>query len=327
MKNLPEDKLTPAAACTSPTLRDIGELGAIERITRSLPNRQDVVVGAGDDCAIVRTGSSATEDLVLTSDPVIADVHFTADAAPESIGHKALGRVLSDIAAMGAAPRWVLVDIVSPGDTPIDVIDGIYRGMGRLASEFSVAIVGGDMAEGGSLEIHVFGVGSVPTGKGLLRSTANAGDLLFVTGNLGGSALGRHLQVEPRIDEGVFLRNWASAMIDVSDGLASDLRHLIEMSGVGCDLELEKLPISDAAEDMSDGRLAVEHALYDGEDFELLFTIPVERRDEFSAAWKNEFDLLCTQIGTITSNKEIIRSFSNGRDATIIEQRGYRHFV
>jgi thiamine-monophosphate kinase len=206
------------------TLSDIGELGAIERIVRTLPGRQDVVVGAGDDCAVVRMNGHAIDDMVLTSDPVISGVHFTTDATPESIGHKALGRVLSDIAAMGAEPRWILVDIVAPGETPIDVIDGIYRGMGALASKFSVAIVGGDMAEGSSLEIHVFGVGAVPTGKGLLRSTASMGDLLFVTGKLGGSRLGRHLQVEPRINEGLFLRDWASAMIDVSDGGQSGKR-------------------------------------------------------------------------------------------------------
>ena len=309
------------------TLSDIGELGAIERIIRTLPGRQDVVVGAGDDCAVVRMTGDAIDDMVLTSDPVVANVHFTADATPESIGHKALGRVLSDIAAMGAEPRWVLVDIVAPGETPIDMIDGIYRGMGALASEFSVAIVGGDMAEGTSLEIHVFGVGSAPAGKSLLRSTASTDDLLFVTGKLGGSRLGRHLQVEPRINEGLFLRDWASAMIDVSDGLASDLRHLTDMSGVGCDIDLAKIPISDAAESMDDGRSAIEHALYDGEDFELLFTIKVERWDEFIAAWKVTFDLTCTQIGTITSNREIIRCLNNGRDAIVLEQRGYAHFI
>jgi len=311
---------------TPSTLSEIGELGAIDRIIRTLPGRQDVVVGAGDDCAVVQVNGDAIDDMVLTSDPVVAGVHFTADATSESIGHKALGRVLSDIAAMGATPRWVLVDIVAPGETPIDVIDGIYHGMGALASEFSVAIVGGDMAEGLSLEIHVFGVGSAPANKSLLRSTASTSDLLFVTGKLGGSRLGRHLQVEPRINEGLFLRDWASAMIDVSDGLASDLRHLTDMSGVGCDIDLENIPISDAAQGMDDGRSPVEHALYDGEDFELLFTIKVERKQEFIAAWKTAFDLPCTQIGAITSDRDIIRCLNNGRDAIVLEQRGYTHF-
>jgi len=311
---------------TIATLHDIGELGAIERVIRTLPGRQDVVVGAGDDCAIVRAGSNAVDDLVLTSDPVIAGIHFTTDAEPESVGRKALGRVLSDIAAMGAEPRWVLVDIVAPGETPVAVIDGIYSGMGKLAEKFSVAIVGGDMAEGASLEVHVFGVGAVPRGKGVLRSTARVGDLVFVTGGLGGSRLGRHLQVKPHINEGLLLRDWASAMIDVSDGLASDLRHLLDMSGVGCDLCLDKIPISKDTEKMNDGQSAVEHALYDGEDFELLFAIPAERRNAFIAIWKASFNLPCAEIGVITSSGGIIRCICDGRAPAVLARGGYSHF-
>ncbi len=306
------------------TLRDIGELGVIERIRGFLPGRQDLAVGAGDDCAVVSVGGS--EDLVLTSDPVIEGVHFTIEASPEDIGRKALGRVLSDIASMGAEPRWVRIDVVAPGSTPVTVIDGIYRGLGALASEFSVAIAGGDMAEGSSLEIHVFGVGAVPKGESLLRSTAGAGDLLFVTGHLGGSSLGRHLQVEPRIREGLWLREWASAMIDVSDGLASDLRHITDMSGVGCNLNLERIPLSDAAQRMQDDRSAVEHALYDGEDFELLFTLPAATGDAFLKEWGAAFSLPCTEIGVITPDAGLIRCFDAGSDAVLLEQRGYTHF-
>jgi len=306
------------------TLRDIGELGVIERIRGFLPGRHDLAVGAGDDCAVVSVGGA--EDLVLTSDPVIEGVHFTADAVSEDIGRKALGRVLSDIASMGAEPRWVLIDIVAPGSTPVTVIDGIYRGLGALASEFSVAIAGGDIAEGASLEIHVFGVGAVPKGESLLRSSAGAGDLLFVTGLLGGSSLGRHLQVEPRIREGLWLRKHASAMIDVSDGLASDLRHITDMSGVGCNLNLEKLPLSEAAQRMQDDHSAVEHALYDGEDFELLFTLPAATGDVFLKEWEASFSLPCTEIGQITSDAGLIRCFDAGSEAGLLEQRGYTHF-
>jgi thiamine-monophosphate kinase len=241
-----------------------------------------------------------SEDLVLTSDPVIEGVHFTTDALPEDIGRKALGRVLSDIASMGAEPRWVLVDIVAPGSTPVTVVDGLYKGMSAVASEFNVAIAGGDMAEGSSLEVHVFGAGAVPKGESLLRSGAVAGDILFVTGYLGGSSLGRHLQVEPRIREGLWLRERASAMIDVSDGLASDLRHITDMSGVGCTLNLEKIPLADAAQRMQDDRSAAEHALYDGEDFELLFTLPAASRDALLEEWGAAFSLPCTEIGLIT---------------------------
>jgi len=304
-------------------LSDIGELGMIERITRSLPGRHDVTAGAGDDCAIVRAGG---EELVMTSDPVISGVHFLPDAAPEAIGRKAIGRVLSDIAAMGAEPRWVLVDIVAPGNTPIDTIDGIYRGMSKLASEFSTAIVGGDMAEGPCLELHIFGVGAAPKGRSILRSTAAVGDILFVTGNLGGSRLGRHLQVEPRINEGIFLRKWASAMIDVSDGIASDLRHLIDAAEIGCNLNLDLIPLSDAAKNMQDEIPPIEHALYDGEDFELLFTIPPDIKDTFMSAWKKSFNLKCTEIGMITSEKGLIKCRKDNAEPAILQQSGYSHF-
>jgi thiamine-monophosphate kinase len=307
------------------TLRDIGELGVIERICNFLPGRQDVAVGAGDDCAVVNVGGS--EDLVLTSDPVIEGVHFVADADPEDIGRKAMGRVLSDIASMGAEPRWTLIDVVAPGSTPVTVIDGIYKGMVSLASEFSVAVAGGDMAEGSSLEIHVFGVGAVPKGSSMLRSTAASGDILFVTGRLGGSSLGRHLQVEPRIREGLWLRGWASAMIDVSDGLASDLRHIVDMSGVGCRLDLEKIPVSEEAEKMPDDLSAAEHALYDGEDFELLFTLPADKRDLFLEEWGQEFGLPCTEIGVMTSEIGVIRCQLCGLETGVLEQRGYTHFL
>ena len=308
------------------TLGDIGELAAIERVVKRLPGRQDVIVGPGDDCAVVHPIHDTDEDLVLTSDPVVEGIHFDADAVPESVGHKAIGRVLSDIAAMGADPRWALVDIVAPKSTPVAVIDALYVGMGSLAATHGLVIVGGDMAEGPCLEIHVFGMGAVPVGKALLRSTAGSGDCIFVTGRLGGSRLGRHLCVEPRLEEGRWLRDWATALIDVSDGLASDLHHLTDMSKVGCDLYPNLIPISDAASQLKDSATALEHALYDGEDFELLFTVPQPRRNAFVSAWEERFDLPCTEIGCMTENVGVIRCLAPDGSATPLLRSGYAHW-
>jgi thiamine-monophosphate kinase len=308
------------------TLKDIGELAVIERITRMLPGRQDVVVGAGDDCAVVRPASS-TQDLVLTSDPVVEGVHFMPDDAPEAVGHKALGRMLSDIAAMGAEPRWALVDVVAPGTTPAATVDALYAGMGALATTSGLAIVGGDVAEGPCLEIHVFGVGAVPAGQALLRSGAQADDLLFVTGALGGSRVGRHLRVEPRLEAGAWLRNWASAMIDISDGLATDLRHITESSHIGCDLDLGKIPISPDTAEFDDERSPLQHALYDGEDFELLFTLPAPQRDPFLNAWRQAFALPCAEIGRMTASAVgAIRCIQADGSSRPLEGSGYSHF-
>jgi thiamine-monophosphate kinase len=307
-------------------LSELGELKLIERITRELPKRSDVAVGAGDDCAVVSL--SGTEDLVLTTDPVVEGVHFETGTSGESIGRKALGRVLSDLAAMGSEPRWALINVVAPDDTELTVIDGIYQGLNQLAGQFNAAVVGGDVTRGSVLELHVFGVGTVPRGKAVLRSGANAGDRVFVTGYLGGSRLGRHLQVEPRVNDGIFLRDRASAMIDVSDGLVGDLCHLADMSGVGVMLNLEQIPVSEAAGQMAaDGVSALEHALYDGEDFELLFTIAPEQLADFERAWKQHTVLKCTEIGIVTEKAEGICISDNKGVRPIDECRhGFEHF-
>ena len=308
------------------TLREIGELAAIERIAKRLPSRRDVVLGVGDDCAVVRPYADSAEDLVLTSDPVIEGTHFETGTPAAGVGHKALARVLSDLAAMGAEPRWGLLDIAAPADTAVQVLDDLYGGAMKLAAQHEFAIVGGDMAEGPALEIHAFGLGSVPKGKALLRSGARPGDVLFVTGELGGGIMGRHLAIEPRIKEGAWLREWATAMIDVSDGLASDVRHMTTQSRTGCDLNASAIPVSPAAEGMDDSRSPLEHALHDGEDFELLFTIPEGREDAFVAAWQKVFCLPCTRIGVMTGNVDLVQCVFPDGATFALEGTGYAHF-
>ena len=253
------------------------ENAIVARLIRGLPGRPDVVVGAGDDCAVVRAEKTARYDTLLKSDPVIEGVHFEPDAPPRAVGHKALGRVLSDLAAMGGEPLWAVVDLVLRDGRDAGWAAQVYAGLGRLARRAGLAIVGGDTSRGPARELHVFAVGRVPRGTAVLRTGARVGDALYVTGRLGGSLEGRHLRFEPRLAEGAWLREqgWATAMMDVSDGVATDLPRLLAASRVGARLEQAALPVSAAARRASarDGRPAWQHALSDGEDFELLFTV------------------------------------------------------
>jgi thiamine-monophosphate kinase len=309
-------------------LNEIGELALIERICSRLLPGSAVSVGVGDDCAVVDPGCAGDVELVLTSDPVVCGVHFLQDDPAGLVGRKAVGRVLSDLAAMGASPRWLLVNVTAPGNLDVAYIDALYDGMVEFAGRYGAAIVGGDCAEGKEFAVHVFGVGSLPRGTALTRGGASEGDRLYVTGALGGSlASGRHLRVEPRVDEGVWLREWASAMIDVSDGLASDLGHLIAESGVGCEVDVESIPCSEGAFMANDARDAVQHALHDGEDFELLFSVSASRSDEMEQAWRSRFDLPLSCIGRVTGaiGTQCLK-FSDGRELRL-EDGGFRHFA
>lgn len=307
---------------------DIREDALITRLARLAPGRADVATGIGDDCAVVRTGRREPFDLLLKSDPVIEGVHFTPDSPAEAVGHKALGRVLSDIAAMGGEPLWFLVDLVAPATTPVARIEGIYRGLARLARRHKVALVGGDTAKGKMLELHVFAAGRVPRGKAVLRSGARPGDRLYVTGVLGGSGLGRHLRFEPRLAEGTWLREhgWATAMMDVSDGLATDLRRMMRASQAGAVLEADRIPVASAARRLRDRRSPLDHALADGEDFELLFAVPRRRAVAFESAWKRQFTLRCSRIGEVTSAPGTLDLATPERRMPLL-LRGYEHFA
>ena len=242
----------------------MGELALLERLCHRLPLRGDVVIGAGDDCAVVRSSQSDQCDYLLKSDSCIEGVHFVPQTKGELVGNKALGRVLSDIAAMGGEPLWILVDLVAPSKTPVRRIETIYNGMTKLARQFNIAIVGGDVSAGRDLQLHVFGVGRQERGKAVLRSGAKAGEAIFVTGSLGGSLAGKHLKFQPRLREGKWLARgkWATAMIDVSDGLLRDLGHIMRASNIGARLMLNAIPVSSAARLCSDRKTALTHMFH-----------------------------------------------------------------
>ena len=309
------------------TLKDIGELAAIEQICQRLPSRDDIIHGAGDDCAVIRPVSDSPFDLLLTSDPTIENIHFTPQTPLHHVGHKAIGRALSDIAAMGGEPRWALINLSLPPEANVDTIDMIYDGALSLATKHNLAITGGDTSEAPLISINAFVVGSIPSGTAVTRAGAELGDILFTTGTLGGSLTGKHLSFEPRIQEGIFLRKWATSMIDITDGLASDLAHITKMSKVGATIETKNIPISNSASKISDNKSPTEHALFDGEDFELLFTIKKDDIDKFRTAWKSAFDLQCSQIGEITDRKDIIKCINTDGKTYILNGKGYEHFA
>ncbi len=316
----------PETTTVSTTLEQLGEVDLIRRLTARLTPGKGVSVGPGDDCAVVSLPGTETE-LVLTSDPVIEGRHFLRGTEPGQIGHKAVGRVLSDLAAMGAEPRWGLVDVVAPPGTTVDFLEGVYAGIKSLADAHGFCIVGGDVAGATPFALHLFGTGTVPRGQALLRSGAAPHQAIYVTGELGGSRSGRHLCFKPRVAEGIRLREWATAMIDISDGLATDLRHLCESSEVGARIEPEAIPLAPAATTCDDDRSPIRHALEDGEDFELLFTVPEGETQAFEAAWSQQSQLRCTKIGMTTpANHGIVCTTEDG-DVQPLESMGYDHFA
>jgi thiamine-monophosphate kinase len=308
------------------------EFELIHRLTRSLPANKSVVVGPGDDCAVLDLG--VPERLLLfKTDAVVEGIHYTAAAAPEQVGHKALARCLSDIAAMAGTPTAALVTVALPRNFEPSFVEGIYAGMSALARRHEVAIVGGETTTNPERTlISVALLGTVPRGKAALRSGAEPGDAIFVTGELGGSLAGRHLSFEPRLAEARWLAQHFSlhAMLDVSDGLAGDLRHILKASRVGAELLSPAIPISRearrAAKAESSAKPPLLAALTDGEDFELLFTVASRDAVPLLDAWKKEFpELRLSCIGKIKAGEGItIRDQQGVRPLTA---HGYDHFA
>jgi thiamine-monophosphate kinase len=289
-----------------------------------------VVVASGDDCAVLDLG--APDYVLFKTDAVVEGVHFTEATPPEKIGRKALARCLSDIAAMAGKPNSALVTLALPASFDPARLECIYAGLNALASEHGVAIAGGETTENPErLLISIAMLGTVAKDRCLLRSGAKAGDAIFVTGTLGGSINGKHLDFDPRLPEARWLaeRFRVHALIDVSDGLASDIRHLMKASGVGAELLSRAIPISRdarlAGRAESSAKPPLLAALTDGEDFELLFTIASKEAVPLLDAWKADFPgLPLTCIGRMTSDPGLrIRDPEGVRTLNV---HGYTHF-
>jgi thiamine-monophosphate kinase len=310
----------------------MNEFDLIGRLTQSLPANASLVVGAGDDCAVLDLG--LPQRLVLfKTDAVVEGTHFTAETPPEQIGHKALARCLSDIAAMAGTPNSALIMLALPPGFDAAFVEKIYSGLNTLARRHDVAIAGGETTTNpAGILISVALLGTVERGKCVLRSGALAGDAVFVTGELGGSLAGKHLDFEPRLAEARWLADHflPHAMIDLSDGLAGDLRHLLRAGGVGAELMSSAIPISRSAKIASraesSAKPALLAALTDGEDFELLFTVASRDAVPLLDGWKRQFPkvkLSC--IGKIISGGGLtLRDKTGVRPLTA---HGYTHFA
>ena len=290
----------------------------------------------GDDCAVVPM--NAQSDQLFTVDLLIENIDFRLDwTTPALLGHKALAVSLSDIAAMGGTPKCAMLSVGIPqGLWKTSFLDEFYEGWHILADKFGVELIGGDISRSPTdLIVDSFVIGEAPSGRAILRSGAKPGDLIFVTGELGAAALGllllengerltnesidplqssllRQLKPHPQLIIGNTLlqKELASSNIDLSDGLSSDLAHLCKASGVGAEIEASRLPIAKGA--------SLEMALDGGEDFELLFTVPPERRSEAA-------QLLCVEIGEITAETGKLTLLIDG-ELRPLAQQGYEHF-
>ncbi len=303
----------------------LGEFEFLKWIFKELDVSR-AVIGPGDDCAAI----SAGRGLVLVStDMLLEGTHFDSDDAPEAIGGKTIAVSLSDAAAMGVRPEAVVAAAAFRRPTERAFAEKLVRGMARVCAESGVELVGGDVTSwDGPLALSSTVLALAAGMENVVkRSTASAGDIIYVTGALGGSRLGGHLSFKPRIEEGVFLaeNGFASSMIDVSDGLARDVANIAHASGAGAAVEADKIPVSDAARTAaeSSGRTALEHAIGDGEDFELLFTARPAAVEKLEETWP--FETALTRIGEITENGVFLVHADGGREP--LGGGGYEHTI
>ncbi len=277
------------------TLRDIGEDALIARLVSLVPQDGQPAAGPGDDCAVIDPGPGHDTLQLLKTDALVGRVHFLPDTPARAVGWKAAARVVSDFAAMGGKPERFLVTVVLCAETELIWVEDLYRGIGDCLRTFGAVLAGGETSSvppGCVPVISIAATGSVRRQHLVLRSTAKAGHTLLVTGTLGGSGLTKHLHFTPRVRETSWLVTHfkPSAMMDLSDGLARDLPRLATASGCGFVLDESGLPLSPGCD--------IAHALRDGEDFEMLFTLEPDRVAALLTAWPGVFpELPLTVIG------------------------------
>jgi len=316
----------------------LAEQKLIQQIRRSVRSDKSVVTGIGDDCAVLRVPPG--HELLVTTDFTIENVHFRRDwHSPELVGWHCLTRGLSDIAAMGGQPRAAFLSLALASDVPQKWVDRFLKGLLDLAKEFKLPLAGGDTAQSMSgIQADVVVVGSVPRGKAVLRSGAKAGEQIYVTGELGGSAavlarlaesktVGaaylRHFRPQARLAVGQWLRQRriASAMIDLSDGLSTDLEHICKESHVGAEIEAKAIPraqVGRREKELGKKQVALDLALHGGDDYELLFT---------SAAVVPSMvaGVRVTRIGRTTRFAGMRLIGADGK-ARSLQARGWEHF-
>ncbi len=296
-------------------LKDIGEFGLIKRFQRKIKIDSSVIKGSGDDCAVLKWDKLNYQ--LLTCDMIIQGVDFRKTDNLELVGRKALAMSISDIAACAGVPKYAVVALGLPKNMPVKAIDRLTRGLFNLSRKYQINIVGGDISKSAKLIIDVSMLGVVEKKNLCLRSGAKVGDIIMVTGAFGGSIQGKHLKFTPRLKEARYLVNHfkINSMIDVSDGLSQDLRHILEQSSVGAVLYEKLIPLSKTAGKIID-------ALCSGEEFELLFTVS---RDEASKIIKNR-KYRFTVIGEIMPKAFGLKLISCNSEYAQVKAKGFRHF-
>ena len=313
----------------------LNEFEIIRRYFQQVPADAGVVLGAGDDAALLRPPSG--QELAVSTDSLLEGLHFSATMLPAEIGYKSLAVNLSDLAAMGAQPRWFLLALSLP-QARSDWLEEFTAGLLAVAGEFGVSLVGGDLTRG-PLSVCITVIGTVPRGRALRRAGARAGDWVCVTGTLGDAACALRLgtlpgetearraalherlaRPSPRVREALLLRDKASSCIDISDGLAADLCHLLEASRVGALLEVDRLPLSQEIRALCPLPEALQAAAGGGDDYELCFTLPPAHWAHLDPALHR----ICTRIGQIESTPGLRWQSS---DPTFqLQETGFRHY-
>lgn len=330
---------------------DIGEFALIDRLQQFLqpPSGSQVVKSIGDDCAVLQP--SAESELILTTDSQEEGVHYRLDwSTPEDIGWRCLAINVSDIAAMAGWPLGAVVALSLPPDLDVAFVDGLYRGMQDLAREMTCPIIGGNMTKTtGRISVTITVLGEVPKGQAIYRSGAQPGDEIWVTGTLGGAkagleallkpeavagvstahALACYRRPQPRLREARFLRQHATlhSLLDLSDGLSGDLRHICEASRVGAQIEADAVPVHEETRRIAHALQAdpLSFALHGGEDFELCFTAPPMQIGSIRADFDQAFHRSLTRVGTIHGSEGVTLKQPDGSEA-ILPTRGYDHF-
>lgn len=335
------------------TIDQIGEFGLIDRIQKLLPqlSSQDVILGIGDDTAVIRIDDYRS--LLATCDIQIEDTHFRLNRITAyQLGRRSMAVNLSDIASMGGKPTFALVSLGLPNETPLVVFENLFKGMRDQLAEFSAHIIGGNLANSyEKLIIDIFMLGEVASNRILTRSGAQVGDRIFVTGSLGASAAGfyvlekfgeafpkefadlvrAHLQPQPQIRAGTLMAQsgFASAMIDISDGLVSDLFHLCDMSQVGAEVYRERLPLANNLVQIESiaPKNKFDLALNGGEDYELLFTVKSETPPNIIKKIVNQSETALTEIGRILPQKEGVWLIDAENNRLPLQPKGWNHFA
>ncbi len=332
------------------TLKSLGEFGFIDKLRESLKsNNPSVKLGIGDDAAIFKP--TAGHELVFTTDMLVEKKHFDFELiTPWQLGAKTMAVNLSDCAAMGAKPTVAVVSLGVPKDFPVASLEAFYDGMKSWGESFGAQIVGGDTVGSDQFVVNIALIGEVEAGRALRRSGAKAGDALFVTGTLGDSAAGlhalrnpsdrgketaplliqRHLTPVPRFNTGRVLstKRLATSAIDISDGLSSEIHHLCEESGVGAEIHEEGIPFSASlvhycGENHLD---PLKFALSGGEDYELLFTVPLSKISEVVRTLEGQTGVAVKAIGRMVPKAKGVTLISRQGQRTNLEAKGFDHF-